>query len=154
MSLGEPRPENLEICFNLWVVVDEQTNLVYSYMGKAYGLRGTREDKFRVLQALAAHDHYTVPKRKLPDRLVVTTGGDTIKGATTMAGVRDPKSGFWSELLDLLVNELPAQVNFVGDHSISSRIPVENPLCLVTVLLESKHGVTKPQIGSTVLQRP
>src|SRR5205807_9393300 len=102
MRRSEPPPENLEICFNLWVIVDEQTKLAYAYMGKAYGLRGTREDKFHVLRALSADDHFTVPKRKLPPRLCVVANGEEIRGAATMAGVRDPKSGFWVELLEAL----------------------------------------------------
>src|SRR5437763_12559766 len=128
MTSSEPRPENLEICFNLWVVVDQQTQLAYSYMGKAYGLRGTRENKFQILKALSADDHHTVPKHKLPERLRVIVDGKEIRGAATMAGVRDPNSGFWSELLDTLEKELPSQVRLLGNRSIASRIPVDNPL--------------------------
>src|SRR5213592_3996926 len=120
MPATEPNPRNLEICFNLWVVVDEQSKLAYSYMGKAYGLRGTREEKSQILHALSADDHHTVAKRKLPERLRVIADGEEIKGAVTMAGVRDSNGGFWSELLDALVNELPPQIRFIGSAPIST----------------------------------
>ena len=152
MTRSEPPPENLEICFNLWVVVEERTKLAFTYMGKSYALRGTREEKSRILHTLATDDHHTVAQRALPERLRLLVDGEEIQGVATMAGVRDPNSGFWSELLGALEKELPPQVRFIGDRSISTRLPVDNPLCLMTVLLESEHGVLALQVQSTFLE--
>ena len=145
--MKEYPPENLEICFNLWIVVDEQSRLAYSYMGRAYGFRGTREDKLRTLHALSGSDYYTVPKRKLPERFSCKTDEGTVKGVSTPEIAHDLGSGFWKELIEILSKDIPPQVRFLLGNTVRTPVPVpDDPLCVITTLLEEKHGVMFPQI--------
>jgi len=152
-ACAEYPPKNLEICFNLWLVVDEQSRLVYSYMGRAYGFRGTREEKLRTLHALSGSDYFTVPKRKLPDRFSCITDEGTVKGVATPEIAHDPASVFWRELLEILSKEIPPQTiwyrgsKWLKESTIQTPIPVpEDPLCVITTLLENELGVMFPQI--------
>lgn len=138
-------PDLLELCFNFWPVIDEETQLVYAYMGKAYAMRGTEEDKLRTLHALAPDDHVTVPKRPLPERFQ-TIGSDGQSCAMTSIDiVNDPDSLFWEELMKQLTEELPPIIFFMGAQPIESRLPLsDDPLTCVTPLLESARGIRKP----------
>jgi hypothetical protein len=144
---SEPLPEHLEICFNLWMVSEEGTDLVYCYMGKAYGLRGTREEKLRILHTLSADDHHTVSKRKLPERFTWLTEDGPMEGVTSIAIARGPESVFWAELLDALAKEIPPQTRWMGDRAMEIPMLVrEDPLCVTTLLIENEHGILFPQV--------
>ena len=143
----EPDPGILEICFNLWMVVEEDTGQIFSYLGKSYGLRGTREEKLRLLHALSADDHYTVPRRKIPERFNAELEGKMVSGLTTPEIAQSPESCFWDELLDALEKELPPQIRWIGTNSMEIRTPVfDDPLCVQTTLIENANGLLMPQI--------
>ena len=99
-------PNILELCFNLWPVVEEESGLVYAYMGKIYALRGTMQEKLQVLKVLSADDHVTVSKRKLPARFKSHGDEGEVSGLTSMKVVNDPASNFWEELF-----AMPNQIN-------------------------------------------
>lgn len=137
----------LDICFNLWMILDQQTSLIYAYMGKAYALRGTDEEKLRILHSLSADDHHTVPRRKLHDRFMVSTPDGDMKGAVTLDIARSASSQFFEELLDQLERELPRQPRFIMGKPVPYPIPVsKTPLCVSTVLLEDQYGLLQPQV--------
>ena len=116
-------------------------------MGRAYGFRGTREEKLRTLHALSGSDYYTVPKRELPDRFSCKTDEGTVKGVANPEMAYDHGSGFWTELLEILSKEIPPQVRWLLGSTIRTPVPVsEDPLCVITTLLENEHGVMVPQI--------
>jgi hypothetical protein len=143
----EPSPEILEICFNLWMVLEKDTGQIFSYLGKAYGLRGTREEKLRILHALSADDHYTVPRRKIPARFEAMLEGEMTSGLTTPEIARKTESGFWVELLETLEKEMPPQLRWLGGTSMEIRIPVsDDPLCVQTLLIEQGNGILIPQV--------
>ena len=143
----EPSPKILEICFNLWKVIEEDTGHIFSYLGKSYGLRGTREEKLRILHALSADDHYTVPRRKIPGRFNAELEGKMVSGLTSPEIAQNPESCFWDELLDALEKELPSQIRWIGGNSMEIRTPVfDNPLCVQTILVENAIGLLFPQI--------
>jgi hypothetical protein len=139
-------PSNiLELCFNLWPVVEEESGLVYAYMGKIYALRGTMQEKLQVLKALSADDHVTVSKRKLPTRFTSHTNEGEVSGLASMKVVNDPASNFWEELFEVLAAEMPSQIRWLGGRSIETRLPLsDSPLCVVTPLLETLNGVLVP----------
>ena len=146
-TMKEIPPSNLEICFNFWVVVDEHSRLAYSYMGRAYGLHGTEEEKLRILHALSGSDFFTVPKRKLPDRFSCETGEGMKKGVAPPEIAHDTESGFWSELIETLSKDIPPQVRFALGRTMRTPVPVPDyPLCVITTLLESANGVLFPQV--------
>ena len=143
----EPSPEILEICFNLWMVVEKDTGQIFSYMGKSYAMRGTREEKLRILHALSADDHHTVPRRKIPARFKAMLEGEMTPRLTTPEIARSPESGFWNELLEELEKEMPSQMRWMGTNPMEIRIPVfDAPLCVQTVLIEQRSGVLFPQV--------
>jgi hypothetical protein len=145
--MATPDPNLLDICFNLWLIVDKESAYIYSYMGKAYALRGTDDEKLKILQALTVDDHHTVPRRKLPDRFVLHIDGQDMLGVTTLEISRRPDSGFFDELLDQLEKELPKQPRFFMGKTLQYPIPVsKSPLCVTTVLLEDEHGLLHPQV--------
>ncbi len=150
MRIGT-HPSILDICFNLWLVVDQQMRLVYAYMGKAYALRGSDEDKLRILQSLSADDHHTVPRRKLPERFSVVSADGELKGVATLDIARSAESRFFEELFEQLQKELPMQPRFILGKTVQYPIPVSKaPLCVTTVLLESKHGILFPQVNPPI----
>jgi hypothetical protein len=135
----------LELCFNLWPVVEEESGLVYAYMGKIYALRGTMQEKLQVLKALSADDHVTVSKRKLPTRFTSHADEGEVFGLASMKVVNDPASNFWEELFEVLAAEMPSQIRWLGGRSIETRLPLsDSPLCVVTPLLETLNGVLVP----------
>jgi len=143
----EPSPEILEICFNLWMVLEKDTGQIFSYLGKAYGLRGTREEKLRILHALSTDDHYTVSRRKIPNRFQAMLEGEMVSGLTSPEIAKNPASGFWNELLESLEKEMPPQLRWLGGTSMEIRIPVfDAPLCVQTLLIEQGNGILIPQV--------
>jgi hypothetical protein len=143
----EPSPKVLEICFNLWMVLEKDTGQIFSYLGKSYGLRGTREEKLRILHALSPDDHYTVPRRRIPDRFKAMLEGELTPGLTTLEVARNPESKFWDELLESLEKELPPQMRWMGGTSMEIRTPVfDAPLCVQTLLIEESSGILFPQV--------
>jgi hypothetical protein len=137
----------LELCFNLWPVVEEESGLVYAYMGKIYALRGTMQEKLQVLKALSADDHVTVSKRKLPTRFTSHADEGEVFGLASMKVVNDPASNFWEELFEVLAAEMPSQIRWLGGRSIETRLPLsDSPLCVVTPLRETLHGVLVPHV--------
>lgn len=144
-----PPSSHSELCFNLWAIVDEETQLVYSYSGKVYALTGSDEEKLRILQTLAAHDHLTVPTRSIPDRFVLVTDDGNIN-ATSMATVSNPDSSFWEELFAQLVDELPPIIRFVGSNAIETKLLLpEDPLACITTLVESRIGIRTAKLPPT-----
>lgn len=140
-------PKLLEICFNLWPVIDESSQTVYAYLGKTYALRGSEKEKLSTLQCLAPNDHVTVSKRPIPARFELIDNGEPKPGVTTMEIVSNPESQFWEELITQLGDELPPVVNWLGGREIQSRFPLsENPLTCITPLVESDAGVRRPLI--------
>lgn len=138
-------PDLLEICFNLWPVIDEETQLVYAYMGKAYAMRGTEDSKLRTLHALAAEDHITVPKRPLPQRFESLSPDGQRAAMTSIDIVNSPDSRFWEELMEKLMEELPPVTRFIGTRAIETRLPLsDGPLTCVTPILESTNGTRTP----------
>ena len=135
----------LEVCFNFWPIVDEQTALITAYAGKAYTLRGGTDEKLRVLQALATEDHHTAIHYELPDRFItVSPDGSEIR-ATSLNVMNGSESFFWVELIETLTNELPLQIRKFAGQKIETPLPIhEQALSVVTPLIQSLVGVLKP----------
>ena len=47
-----------EVCINLWLIVDEDSQLIYRAAARAYALIGTDEDKAQALKRLASSDFH------------------------------------------------------------------------------------------------
>jgi hypothetical protein len=143
-----PNPNVLEICFNLWLFVDNESRLIYCYAGKIYAMRGEDDEKLRRLRELSADDHHTVPRRKLPDRFKLILDEGEMMGVATLSISRDSNSQFFEELFAELEKELPQQTRFVFGGFIKTSLPVsKTPLCVTTVILEDKFGIPHPQVS-------
>lgn len=127
-----------EICLNIWIVISQETGIVKSLGGRMYYLDGTDEQKTAVLKFLANSDFAMAFKMPIPDNYVVHHGDEVITGAVTPAELDEMSSPLYEELYSFLDGQKEHQLGLDGfDYFLSERIP-ENPLYVVTPLLEGK----------------
>lgn len=129
-----------EICLNIWIVINQETGIVKSLGGRMYYLDGTDEQKTAVLKFLANSDFAMAFKMPIPDNYVVHHGDEVITGAVTPAELDDMSSSIYEDLYKYLEKQKDHQLGLDGfDCFFSIRIP-ENPLYVVTPLLEDDFG--------------
>ncbi len=129
-----------EICLNIWIVISEETGMVKSLGGRMYYLDGTDEQKTSVLKFLAESDFAMAFKMPIPENYVVNNGDEVITGAVTPGELDDISSPIYEEFYRFLDNQKVSLASLDGfDCFITERIP-ENPLYVITPLLEGEFG--------------
>jgi hypothetical protein len=136
-----------ELCVNLWYYLDAMTGLVFLVSGRVYALGGTREEKRRMLGALAETDFRTAPTFPIPDPLdIPDVGLDAGEGLVLPemvdlfhAEVFAPVwQHLWRELEVLNPGEAP---------SLGWTWPVPGcSLCLTTCVIEYEDGRLEPLV--------
>lgn len=136
---GEPfQPE---IVLNLWYVMDAETEMIYSILGRAYHLAGTEEDKLHVLRQLAVTDHVIAKIGAIPERFKNVTSHGEMKGAVIPSILRQYENEIFEGLIKELDVELPLQRRLRDDQPYAKRNHIsESPLRSVTCLVEDKDG--------------
>ncbi len=129
-----------ELCLNIWIVVNQETGFVKSLGARMYCLEGTDEQKTAALKFMAGSDFALATKMQIPDNHVVHHGDEVIEGAVPPAELEDMSSPIYEELYSFMEKQKDNQLAFEGfDCFLGERIP-DNPLYVVTPLVENEFG--------------
>lgn len=139
-----------EVCINLWLIVDEDSQLIYRAAARAYALIGTDEDKAQALKRLASSDfhmakHFSLSQYK-------TTIVDSRGEKRQLDGLfrRDLDINF-PNILETICSELEevfeAQLIITeqGFKKYKMKIPKE-PYYVLTFLFENDNGELTPKL--------
>lgn len=137
--------ESSEIVFNIWFFVDVDTNLCFCWKIKAYNIKGTDDEKLKVLGILAETDYETVFIKKLPDNISTVGPDKTFNGTMPLGIIQD----HFEKNIDYFVNsieeELPPQIKYQNGEGYTEKIKISmKPLFTSTVVFENKSGETRP----------
>jgi len=139
---------SLEVCLNLWFVVDKDANLIYRALARVYALAGADEEKAKILESLSGSDFHIAKPFSLS------------KYKTTIVdkeGKQRELSGFFSQNVDMFLpdifetvcsdieKELPAQpfVTLEENRTYKMEIP-KVPYYVLTFLIDDDTGILKP----------
>jgi hypothetical protein len=132
---------------NLWYVVDRETMMAYSLLGRVYMVAGTEQEKLRLLEKLAPSDYFLAKQFPVPKRIQTVANDRAFQGITPASSVKFQVSELYREVLDELEKDLPKRVRFDHDNPIieKAKIPTEF-LYVVTALIEQENGQLLPYV--------
>jgi len=140
--------DSLEVCLNLWFVVDKDTRLIYRAAARVYALTGTDDEKAKILESLSGSDFHIAKSYSLSKYQTTIVDKD---------GKQRQLSGFFSQNVDTylpdifetvcsdLEKELPVQpfVTLEEKRTYKMEIPKE-PYYVLTFLIDDDTGILKP----------
>lgn len=128
---------NPEIVVNLWCIVSRYSGLISDLAGRIYYLDGTDDEKVALLKRLAATDHHLATRSMVPERFVA----NEIAGYCPVDELNNPETTLFEELYQELEHELNMRLTLLEPL----KIP-DNPLFVVTCLLENEDGTLTPVV--------
>jgi hypothetical protein len=129
-----------EICLNCWYFTDS-TGVVLRIAAKGYALTGTDDEKLAVLRALSATDYLTVKAARLPERFVVTTDGQSFRGAAPAAVLQENAIPYFDDLIAQIASSLPPVIHAIDDVPLVFRMELHEPFLWVsTCVYEEQDG--------------
>jgi|SRR6185369_12028361 len=132
---------NPEIIVNLWYIVDNATGLIWNIAGRAYHASGTDEEKTALLKSLAVTDYPLATRLCVPE----TYNVDEISGCCPLSELDNPSTALFEEVYRELESELQCRVTVADEATL--KIP-DNPLYVMTALVEDEKGVLTPVVAS------
>lgn len=139
-----------EMIFNLWAIHDPTDRVVYGLAGRAYYACGTDEEKMALLKQLAVSDFVLATRMPVPERFRMETGDETLTGLCSLTELYNPESTLFHEMFQELAGEIAYryQADSGGEGDIPGMLMVpENPLFLITALVEDKNGFIRAVTG-------
>lgn len=139
---------NIELCFNLWVYADRDTQVVQCVSARAYALSGSDESKLKTLKALSKSDFEISGSWPLPDTVsIIEPDGTKIPNATLPSLLNDPNtfSSTFSAPIQKLAESAATQFRFAESGPTYYKLPLpENPLTVTTFLVDNPDGSITP----------
>jgi hypothetical protein len=134
----------LETCINIWLIADEDTQLIYRASARAYSLFGADEDKSRILKSLSCSDYHLAKHFALT--MFKTTLVDPQGKQRQLNGLfRDSLDVNLPLIMEIICKGLEAEfisqpiVTANGYEYYKLEIP-KDPYYVLTFLLENEHG--------------
>lgn len=128
---------NSEIIVNLWYILHKPTGVIFGLAGRAYYAGGTDDEKVALLKRLAATDYLLATRFPVPERFEV----NNISGCCSVDEPNAPATTLFEEVYQELEGEIAMRLT-MGER-VALKIP-DNPLFVVTCLLENEDGTLTP----------
>jgi hypothetical protein len=129
-----------EPIFNLWYIVDEEHQYIFSIAGRAYIADGTDDEKTALLKQLAATDFPMALQLPVPDRYETFYAGKMRPGIVPVAELDNPATQLFEELYQAIEAELAERAKKMRLPADTYKVP-DNPLYVMTALyLEDEGG--------------
>ena len=148
----QPKPlRSPEVVLNLWAYAGELGH-VMRIAGKAYVMDGTDEENLALLRRLSATDFLSAAWQQVPlNFTLMNPDGEDLKGVAhaSMVSNSEARDSLFGPLMEQLAKELPEQVRSKnGDYKgFRLRLP-QDPLTVVTVVMENEDGSLVPMVSS------
>lgn len=134
-----------EVILNLWYTLDCKTNLIYSLSGRAYLFNGTDNQKNNILQSLAHTDYQLSKQFSVPKRFSIEYKSKEMIGVVPTSALKIEGIHLFEEVIQALEQDFPKRTLFYEDNPHISTIKIpENPLFLITGLMEDPSGILQP----------
>lgn len=138
----------MELVFNIWFIVDIGTDLSNYAIVKPYCLNGSDEDKFKILKILAETDYSTSDRINFAEKITTVFKNLSANGFIHKSLVNN----YFDQYMELFLIEMEKQLppifkfkgGFLGESkAINQKFP-EEPLFVLTFLMENEYGEIKP----------
>jgi hypothetical protein len=139
----------MELVFNIWFIVDIGTDLSNYAIVKPYCLSGSDNDKFEILKKLADTDYCTSERINFAENCVIKFDSqNSITGYIHKTSINNYFDLNMEFFLIEMEKQLPQIFKFKGDFlgeskAINQKFP-EEPLFVLTFLMENEYGEIKP----------
>jgi len=129
-----------EPIFNLWYIVDEEHQYIFSIAGRAYIADGTDDEKTALLKQLAATDFPMALQLPVPDCYETFYVDRMRPGIVPVAELDNPATQLFEELYQAIDAELAERAEKMRLPADTYKVP-DNPLYVMTALyLEDEGG--------------
>ena len=137
-----------EVVVNLWYFTD-QTGVILRIAARAYTLRGSDEEKLRLLRDLSASDFLMAKCIPVPSRFVLENPGHKpLQGAFPVQVIQNEYSTLFASLIDELEQELPEPIRSINGEMEKFRLRIpESYLHVLTCVFEGEDGSLVAQLS-------
>jgi hypothetical protein len=139
-----------EVCINIWLIADEDTQLIYRAAARGYALIGTDEDKAQILKSLASSDFHLAKQFSLSQYKTVIVDSQGEERQLVGLFVRDLDINL-PNILQTMCSELEESfepqfiMTMQGPKKYIMKIPKE-PYYVLTFIFENDNGVLTPKL--------
>lgn len=142
--------DKAEACLNIWLIVDEDSQLIYRAAARAYVLAGSDESKLHVLKSLSGSDYHVAKHYPLTNHKTTIIDGNGRARELNGFFVKNLESNFphiLGRICDDLEKDFPPQpvVNLGQPSSYRMKLPRE-PYYVLTFLFENDREDLRPHV--------
>lgn len=142
-----------ESVVNVWIFIDQESNLAYNWSARAYNMTGSDEEKLALLKKLSATDFISCERISFPKNVKIVDGNNELEGYLPANMI----NSFFDTHQDLIYTEiektLPPLLKLDDNDlkTILQKLP-ENPLYVLTQVYEDKKGNQRPILNKKDVQ--
>lgn len=137
-----------EYVFNIWFIIDIGTDLSSHCIIRPYNLKGSDEEKLKVLHTLAETDYKSGNRTHFSERCEVAYSNITAKGYAHISVINTVFENYLEFFVQEAEKLLPPQIKFTytakDESQIIKQVLPQNPLYILTFLFENEYGEMKP----------
>jgi hypothetical protein len=139
-----PAEGGIELCANLWIVVDAMSKVVQRFAVRLYALGGDEAGKKACLKSLACSDYLAAAQFPVPSRFkLVGPNGETIEGIATVSTLHSNQ--YWKEAVEEVHASMPPFHIITAQDAVRANLPLPKALLFVeTILMEDENGALTP----------
>lgn len=143
----------MELCFNIWFIIDIQTGLSNYALLRPYRLEGIEEEKIEILNRLAETDYTSCERFNFAQNIhLIYQDGTEIEGYLEKDNIDD----FFNNNIELFITEMESKLppilrfeaNRGGENYLINQKFPKSPLFCLTYLMENEIGEMKPYTKS------
>jgi len=142
-----------ESVVNVWIFIDQESNLAYNWSARAYNMTGSDEEKLALLKKLSATDFISCERISFPKNVKIVNGTDELEGCLPANSI----NSFFDHNQDIIFTELEnflPPIFSLDNSEVKSKpqnLP-QNPLYVLTQVYEDKKGNQRPILSKKDVQ--